>query len=121
MKKLLLFDIDGTITESGEKIKDDMANILASFKSENVEIGIVGGGQLDKIMNQMNGKILFDHYFTECGCVYIRTIDNELIHVYKKNIREHTTYSKINTLIKAALSFLSSVDYLGSTTECHCE
>lgn len=111
MKNLLLFDVDGTIAESGEKIKDDMANILASFKSENTEIGIVGGGQIDKILNQMDNRISFDHYFTECGCVYIRSIDNGVFQVYKKNIREHKTYPKINILIKTALSFLSRVDY----------
>ena len=111
MKNLLLFDVDGTITESGEKIKNDMASIMNYMKTENIEIGIVGGGQMDKITKQLDDKICFDHYFTECGCVYIQSIDKSLFEIYTKNIREHNTYPAINILIKTALNFLSQVDY----------
>ena len=133
MKKIILFDVDGTITESGQIIKNDMTILLNNLQNNGYEIGIVGGGKLDKILIQMDNKIHFDHYFSECGCVYnsvketksyVAELDagranamkesnnKNLETIYIKNIREHKLYSKINILIKTALDFLSKVDYL---------
>ncbi len=109
-KTLLLFDVDGTLVESGQKINDKMADILKEFKNNNkYELGIVGGGKLDKILNQFDGKISFDHYFTECGSVYYK---EDLTEIYRKDIRENINYLSINNLIKVALKFLSNVDYV---------
>ena len=128
MKKLFLFDVDGTIAESGKKMNKDITELLNnSFKNSGTEIGIVGGGKLDKILWQTE-EVKFDHYFSECGCVYnkIATDNNKLIIdnnnlslslnnslnlIYEKNIREHSLYNDINILIKLALKFLSDVDY----------
>ena len=115
MTTLLLFDVDGTIVESGEKIDSEMVDILNKLKDKNYELGIVGGGKLDKILQQLDDKILFTHYFSECGCVY--HINNNIIkklwleEKYVKNIRNHPHYNNINILIKASLKYLSEVDY----------
>jgi phosphomannomutase len=114
--KLFLFDVDGTIAESGQKIDDSICLLLNKLKIYGNEIVIVGGGKLEKILEQLDNKVSFDHYFAECGCVYYKSgysIDGSrnLIEMYKKNIRRHTTYEKINVLIKVALKFLSEVDY----------
>ena len=113
-KNIFLFDVDGTLVESGEKILYENANILKKIKENpNNEIGIVGGGDINKIMYQMDNQIFFDHYFSECGCVYHTLGDNNnLVEEYKKNIRNHKLYLKINKLIKKALEFLSQVDYI---------
>ena len=110
MNKLLLFDVDGTIAHSGKKIESNMFHILSSLK-ERFDIGIVGGGKLDKVLYQLDG-FQCNHYFTECGCVYNKTIDNSLKEIYIKNIRKHELYPKINILIKEVLSYLSKVDYM---------
>jgi len=109
-KQLFLFDVDGTITESGEKMKHEYISYLNNLKKHNIEIGVVGGGKIDNILSQTEG-VFFDHYFSECGCVYNRYLENELINIYSKNIRRHELYSKINILIKCTLNFLSKVDY----------
>lgn len=116
MKTVFLFDVDGTIVNSGQKITSEMAILLNNLKKKkNVEIGIVGGGKLDKILEQMDNKIFFNHYFTECGCVYHDNyaINNslDLIPIYTKNIRDHKLYTPINLLIKYCLQYLSKVDY----------
>jgi HAD superfamily hydrolase (TIGR01484 family) len=114
MKNLYLFDVDGTIADSGQIITTDMATVLQKLKSNNCEIGIVGGGKLDKVLEQMDNKIFFDHYFTECGSIYNKNIVHnsiQLKEIYKKNIRDHPLYNKINLLIKACLQYLSQVDY----------
>jgi len=69
MNKLLLFDVDGTLVDSSYKISEEHGVILNRLK-ENYDIGIVGGGKLDKILNQLNNKVFFKHYFTECGSCY---------------------------------------------------
>jgi phosphomannomutase len=107
---LYLFDVDGTITESGENIDDCVSMLINKLKHIGYEIGIVGGGEMEKIIQQIDNKILFDHYFSECGCVYFKRC-SELIEIYRKNIRNHIAYDKINILIKVALKFLSEVDY----------
>lgn len=118
MTTLFLFDVDGTIVNSGQAITTEMATALTNLQQkQNVEIGIVGGGKLDKIMEQMDNKIFFNHYFTECGCVYHTNdnIDNKnntiLTSIYTKNIRDHQLYKPINLLIKHCLQYLSKVDY----------
>ena len=109
MKKLFLFDVDGTITESGNKLSLKVINMLNQLKIVG-EIGIVGGGKLDKILWQTEG-VQFTHYFTECGCVYNTFITDKLNLIYEKNIRKHSLYNNINILIKVALKYLSEVDY----------
>ena len=111
LKSLLLFDVDGTIAESGLKITSNITKILNEIKQNNdIEIGIVGGGKLDKILWQTS-NVKFNHYFSECGCVYNKLINDKLELIYKKNIREHCLYNDINILIKVALKFLSEVEY----------
>jgi phosphomannomutase len=115
MKKLILFDVDGTLTESGKIIEDDMLCQLNKIKEKGFDIGIVGGGKLEKILTQIKNCYYIDHFFTECGCVYYKNIGNDTLileNIYTKNIRKHELYPKINILIKEALLFLSQVDYV---------
>lgn len=111
MKTLFLFDVDGTIAESGQKIDTNISLLINKLQDAGNEIGIVGGGKIEKIIEQIENKCAFDHYFAECGCVYFKSANNGLNEVYRKNIRAHSTYDKINILVKLALKFLSEVDY----------
>jgi len=106
MKKILLFDVDGTIAESSQKISAEMKDKMTELKNNGYELGIVGGGRYEKILEQLDGLVL-DHIFAESGCVYYK--NNEL--VYKKSIRNHWLYPNINLIIKKALHYLSQVDY----------
>ena len=115
-KILFLFDVDGTLTESGSIITDSMKNKLkVLINNDNVHLGIVGGGKLDKILYQMGDHLYFRHYFTECGCVYNKNeeypLNIKLSQVYCKDIRKHKLYPYINILIKKTLKYLSEVEY----------
>ena len=112
MKPLLLFDVDGTIAESGEKIDVKLLDLFTKL-SIYYDLGIVGGGKYEKIIEQIHNSKLFTHIFTECGCVYYKLNQYNKLYelIYEKNIRLHPLYDKINQLIKAALGFLSQVDY----------
>jgi len=112
MKQLLLFDIDGTIAESGQKISIELLKLLENL-SNVYDFGLVGGGKYEKILDQINNSKLFIHIFAECGCVYYKLNENNIYkQIYEKNIRLHPLYNKINQLIKVALGFLSHVDYI---------
>ena len=115
MNTLLLFDVDGTIAESGQEIDPTIKKLFNNLIQKDFALGIVGGGKLDKVLQQL-GNTYIHHYFTECGCVYNKNQSTnlgqlKLEQIYVKNIREHELYPQINKLIKKTLLFLSSVDY----------
>jgi phosphomannomutase len=111
-RPLILFDIDGTIAESSQEVSSKMKDNILKKMNAGYDIGIVGGGKLEKALSQL-GDLHITHYFTECGCVYHRRSkeNKELWSIYVKNIRKHPLYPKINIIIKEALQFLSKVDY----------
>tara|TARA_Y200000002_G_C22675587_1_gene661906 strand:- start:732 stop:1484 length:753 start_codon:yes stop_codon:yes gene_type:complete len=113
MKEIIIFDVDGTLVESGSQIEDKNIEVLKKLKKK-YELALCGGGKIDKILHQMKNKIYFNHYFTECGCVYDFNKSKkklELENIYIKNLREHPLYCEINILIKEFLKYLSNVSY----------
>ena len=113
-KDIIIFDVDGTLVESSYQINDTQASLLNQLKTK-YEIAICGGGTLNKVLEQMDNKIYFDHYFTECGCVYHKNKSKnnlDLKEIYSKNLRDHELYPQINELIKCSLKFFGNVDYL---------
>lgn len=69
MKKLLLFDVDNTICDSGQKITNEMTDYLTKL-SYIYTLGIVGGGKYEKIVWQLDGCAhLFKYIFSENGIV----------------------------------------------------
>ena len=110
MKPLLLFDVDGTIVESGQQISTGLLELFEKL-TEFYDLGIVGGGKYEKILDQIINQNIFTHVFAECGCVYYKLDNNKYNLIYKKNIRTHPLYKQINQLVKVALAFLSQVDY----------
>lgn len=92
-----------------------MKKLLKNLIKNGFIIGIVGGGKLDKALQQL-GNVYIQYYFTECGCVYhenqsLFLNELKLVPVYLKNIRDHELYPKIDILVKKSLGFLSTVDY----------
>jgi len=111
MTSLFLFDVDGTICNSGQKITDNMINAINNINIPH-KIGIVGGGSFDKITYQLDNKLKPHYIFSECGSVYHILYNNNYKLIYKKNIRNEKEYLMINKLLKISLNYISKQSYL---------
>ncbi|KAG9044277.1 Phosphomannomutase [Tulasnella sp. UAMH 9824] len=71
LKKLCLFDVDGTLTPARQQVSREMLDVLAQLRKK-VVIGFVGGSDLSKISEQLavgGGRVVdgFDYGFAENG------------------------------------------------------
>lgn len=51
---ICLFDVDGTVTAARQKITTDMEEFMAKLRQK-VTVGLVGGSDLVKILEQLGG------------------------------------------------------------------
>ncbi len=112
--KIYLFDVDGTISESGQKINLIISNIFNKLINNNIKIGIVGGGTFEKIIYQLDDLVKPDLIFSECGSVYHKYNFEKKVYelVNKNNLRFEKEYEKINKLVKTCLKYISNLSYL---------
>lgn len=107
MNKLILFDVDGTITPPRKHISKDMLDLLNKV-SKMVDLGFVGGSNLDKQIEQIgieNFK-LFKWRFSENGLESY--CDNILI--TKESFVKAIGEEHFKTLINICLYSLSILD-----------
>ncbi|XWV24716.1 hypothetical protein QJ856_gp1067 [Tupanvirus deep ocean] len=104
---IILFDVDGTLTPSGDIIQPIMSHYLSIFsQKEGIELGIVGGGNYDKIKWQMQDSLkYFKYVFAECGAVIY--VDGKLI--AEKNMLDYCDRNVLNNIVKKALSEISQM------------
>mgnify|MGYP003112732973 CR=1 FL=1 len=95
MKKIVLFDMDGTLTPARQPITWDVINKLIELQKTGFEIGIVTGSDLEYIKQQCD--ILLDHialdrnaiHLMPCnGTKYYRINNSGFSKVYEENMRE---------------------------------
>ena len=80
-KSLILFDVDGTLTDSRKIIKQNMINTLNKLKENvNLDISIISGSDLKKQKEQLGEENLklFNYVFSENGLVSFE--NGELFH-----------------------------------------
>lgn len=108
-KTLLLFDIDGTLTESRKVIKENMVSCLkkaASFKE--IDIATVGGSDLPKAQEQLQSAIdLLKFVFTENGLVYLD--EKKELHKVDK-ISTYLGYDKLKEFVNFCLKYICELD-----------
>jgi len=108
-KILLLFDVDGTLTFPRTIIEPEFEEFLYSKIKPIATIGIVGGSDLEKMFEQLNGqKILqlFEYIFPENGLV--RIVNG--IEVGKQSIQKHLGEEVLQRFINFVLRYLSEVE-----------
>lgn len=105
---LLLFDVDGTLTNPRDSIKPDFENFLYNKIAPIATIGIVGGSDLEKMFEQLNGDQImekFDYIFPENGLVqYFKGKETG-----KQSIIQHLGEEKLQSFINFVLRYLSEL------------
>lgn len=116
---IILFDLDGTIAESGKKMKDTMYKYLLQLKEcTNIKFAIIGGGTYQKIIDQIDKALdIFDYIFSECGSVNYKKINNVFIEVSKKNISNYLGTNRISILSNLYVTELNNNDFIKSLNE----
>lgn len=106
---LFLFDVDGTLTMPRTNVEPEFEKFLYEKVKPRATIGIVGGSDLEKMFEQLNGrKILqqFDLIFPENGLVQIDRGEE----VGKQNIIEHLGEETLHRFINFVLRYLSELN-----------
>lgn len=109
MKDLLLFDVDGTITESTLPVSSEMTQLLISIKmTGNYDMYLVSGGEYEKLINQIGKKneYIFEYICSENGLATYK--DSKLI--FEKNIKDILTEHTIQTIINCILKYIANLE-----------
>ncbi|XP_077301452.1 uncharacterized protein LOC143922051 [Arctopsyche grandis] len=103
---LFLFDVDGTLTPSRERVTPEVLNALYNLR-EKVTIGFVGGSDLSKQQEQIGDNVLsiFDYGFPENGLQYYQ--GNHLIE--SQSFVKFLTEPNYCILVNAILLILSKI------------
>lgn len=105
---LLLFDVDGTLTKPRASIEPAFEQFLYEQIQPLATIGIVGGSDLEKMFEQLNGQSIlqkFDYIFPENGLVQIERGQE----VGKQSIHLHLGEEKLQRFINFVLRYLSEL------------
>lgn len=108
-KRLLLFDVDGTLTFPRSTIEPDFETFLYEKIRPLATIGIVGGSDLEKMFEQLNGEQIlkkFDYIFPENGLVQIE----QGTEVGKVSIHQHLGEKTLQRFINYVLRYLSELE-----------
>lgn len=104
MKSLLLFDVDGTIAESGSEIDHEIYNLLKKIDTSLYDLGIVGGGVYPKIKEQIK-DISFTYIFSECGSVYHYKDEKK----YENSLIHHEIFPYLYLFIKKSFEWIQKI------------
>lgn len=106
-KTILMFDVDGTLTESRLIIKQNMKELLEKI-SKHVDIAAVGGSDYVKVIEQLQDSVSnFKYVFSENGLVsYLQ--DGTKFHVNK--ISENLGEDNLQKLVNFLLNYIADLD-----------
>ncbi|XP_029166599.1 phosphomannomutase-like [Nylanderia fulva] len=106
-KILFLFDVDGTLTPSREKITQNVREMLESIRKK-VYIGFVGGSDIEKQKEQMGEDCLgfFDFGFPENGVSFY---EGEVL-VEQERFINVIGEERYKEMVNFSLEYLSKID-----------
>jgi len=105
---IVLFDVDGTLTESRQLIMPQMEHLLIKGLKEKVTVGLVSGSDLKKLAEQMGGEDVinkFDYVFPENGLVAYK--EGKLID--KMDIAKLMGEEKLQEFINFCLRYMADL------------
>lgn len=108
-KTIILFDVDGTLTDPRKFIKKNMLEEIKKLKSINdLDIAIVGGSNLDKQKEQLGDKNLelFDYIFSENGLVSLINNNGNLTNFHSNSFQDYLGIKNYEYLINSCFEKL---------------
>jgi phosphomannomutase len=104
---LLLFDVDGTLTEPRGDATDEIKSFLIGLK-EKVTVGVVGGSDLAKQKEQLGANIVaqLNYSFPENGLVAFK--DGTLFH--EQSFKDYLGEDRLKQLINFLLHSIADID-----------
>ena len=115
MKKVVLFDMDGTLTPPRKKMQWDVIDVLTDLQ-KHCEIGIVTGSDIDYVQQQLD--LIFDmspidcygiHYLPCNGTKYYKLSGSGFKPIYENNMRDYLAEDDWRRLMQLLTSLQSSV------------
>lgn len=106
---LILFDVDGTLTPARKVIEPDFEDFLYSKIKPRATLGVVGGSDMMKVLEQLNGdRVLkeFDYVFPENGLVHIE----KGVEVGKQSIVKYLGEDVMKRFINFCLRYIADLD-----------
>ena len=116
MKKIVLFDMDGTLTPPRKKMDWDIIDQLCDLQRAGFEIGILTGSDMNYVEQQCD--LIFDlspvdpfevHYLPCNGTKYYRLSNNGFNAIYEKNMRQELQEDDWRRLMQLLTSLQSSI------------
>lgn len=105
---LILFDVDGTLTPARKVIEPDFEEFLYKRVKPIATLGVVGGSDLAKIVEQLNGERVlseFDYVFAENGLVHLE----KGVEISKQSIQKHLGEAVLQRLINFCLRYIADL------------
>lgn len=105
---LLLFDVDGPLTLPRSTVEPELLSFLYDEIKPRATIGIVGGSDLEKMFEQLNGPSIlnnFDYVFPVNGLVQIENG----VELGRESIQKHLGEDVLQRFINYVLRYLSEV------------
>lgn len=104
---LVLFDVDGTLTEPRECVSDETKAFLNLLRGK-VVVGIVGGSDLVKQQEQMGPNITgeVDYSFSENGLVAFKAG----VEIGRQAIHKHLGEENVKRVVNFALRYIANLD-----------
>ena len=116
MLKIVLFDMDGTLTPARKRLEWDTIDALSDLQKAEIEIGIVTGSDMDYVRQQCD--LIFDispincfdiHYLPCNGTKYYRYRSTGFEAVYENDMRKKLGEERFRNLMQLLTSLQSSV------------
>jgi phosphomannomutase len=123
MKKLIVFDLDGTLAESKSAVDAEMASLLTSLLGV-VKVSIISGGDLPQFQTQLLAHLPADERLKDlsllptCGTRFLQYADGRWHKLYSEDLSEPQK-KKITDALQAAVaaSGFQAQHTWGETTE----
>lgn len=106
-RKLVLFDVDGTLTPARKKASAEVKAFLEVLRSK-VTVGVVGGSDLSKQKEQLGDDIIneVDYSFSENGLIAYK---NGIL-IGKQSIQDYIGEENLKSLINFTLKYIADLD-----------